>query len=101
MRQFDALLAVVRQLPAGDRRLRAVADDPSSATLDDIAILLRAHGVEEVRVLSVCDYLALTDVDPCVVWHWVLEYDGTELSKLLASDLTQAAVAEHLDRRTR
>ncbi|GAB2760723.1 hypothetical protein GCM10027020_11430 [Nocardioides salsibiostraticola] len=98
---FGALLDAVLPPRESARRLRAVADDPASATADDIAMLLLAHGVGEIKVLAVCDYLALTDIAPSVVWVWVLEFDGTELSKLLASDLTQAAIVEHLERRTR
>ena len=97
---FGALLDAVLPPPASARRLRAVADDPAWATVDDLAILLRAHGVGEIKVLAVCDYLALTDIAPSVVWAWVLEFDGTELSRLLASDLTEAAIVEHLERRT-
>lgn len=98
---FGALLEAVLPPPASDRRLRAVAADPASATADDIAVLLRAHGVGEIKVLAVCDYLALTDLAPSVIWAWVMEFDGTELSILLASDLDREAVVEHLEGRTR
>lgn len=96
MSPFAALVAAIRP-PSTDRRLRAVSMAPSIATAEDVELLLRAHGVAEPGVWAVCDYLVLSDVCPVQVWTWVMEFDGSELACLIASELDSVEVLEHLE----
>ncbi len=92
------LLTAIR--PTADHRLRRIARTPHCATSDDVDHLLRAHGVNEPKVWAVGDYLALAQIPPALVWQWVMEYDGIELTELLATDLTDAELLDHLQRGT-
>lgn len=72
----------------GARRLRQVAADPGSATLDDIELLLLAHGVPERTTWDAVDHLAVSELTAPVAWAYAMEYDGAELAQALitASD---------------
>lgn len=65
------------------RQLRRVARVPGSCTVDDIALLLRAHGVPEPRIGAALERLSVIDVSPPVAWAFAMEYDGTELADVL------------------
>ncbi len=65
------------------RRLRRVARTPGIATLDDLELLLRAHGVPERKIWSALDRLVTFGLSAPVAWAYAMEYDGTELADML------------------
>ncbi|MAS54539.1 MAG: hypothetical protein OSB43_22175 [Nocardioides sp.] len=75
------------------RRLRRVARDPSRATVADLELLVRAHGVPERLVWAVTDRFDADDLDPEQAWRWTMTQDGTELALLCASHITGRELA--------
>lgn len=65
------------------RRLRRVARMPGIATLDDLELLLRAHGVPEQKIWGALDRLVTIGLSAPVAWAFVMEHDGTELADML------------------
>ncbi len=65
------------------RRLRRVARTPSIATLDDLELLLRAHGVPEQRIWAALDGLVTIELSAPLAWAFVMEHDGTALADML------------------
>ena len=64
-------------------RLHRISRSPGRASIHDIELLLRAHGVPETKVWAALDRLNAMEVSPALAWAFVLEYDGTELCDAL------------------
>ncbi len=94
--------ALLRLSSGGEaRRLSRVAEDPSRATADDLALLVRAHGVSGQRARVVVDRLTQARMEPELVWRWTMNYDANELAGLCASRLTDRELVAVLDGRRR
>lgn len=78
------------------RRLRRVERDPRTATVADLELLVRAHGVREDRLWAVADRIEAADLDPRLVWSWTMQHDGVELALMCGSRLTHDEVRAHL-----
>lgn len=79
------------------RRLRQVAAQPGIATLGDIELVMRAHGVPERLIWGVVDRLVYGDISAPLAWAFVMEYDGTELAEVLMKMSPEADLADHFD----
>jgi hypothetical protein len=82
------------------RRLRTVEQSPEVATIEDVHLLLLAHGVTGARLRHCCLALEQLPVSPASLWGWAMEYDGVELAELLASGLPGEEIIAHLEQRT-
>jgi hypothetical protein len=82
------------------RRLRAVEREPELATIEDVHLLLVAHGVVGERLRHCGLALEQLPVPAAALWAWVMQYDGIELAELLASDLPGEEIVAHLELRT-
>lgn len=85
---------------ADARRLRSVEREPELASLEDVHLLLVAHGVIGARLRHCALALEQLPVAPETLWAWVMEYDGRELAELLACGLTGEEIVTHLEQRT-
>lgn len=79
------------------RRLRHVARHPGTTTLNDIEMLLRAHGVPEVKVWTAMDRLSGSEITPPIAWAFAMEYDGAELAEVLMTTTPGSGVGRHVD----
>ncbi|GAA4691047.1 hypothetical protein [Nocardioides nanhaiensis] len=80
-----------------DRRLRAVDQNPESATWDDVQLLLVAHGVAGERLRHTLLAVEQLPVTPAVCWAWAMEHDGVSFADLLAAGLPCYELVEHLE----
>lgn len=78
-------------------RLRRIARSPGSASIHDVELLLRAHGVPETKVWAAVDRLNAMEVSPALAWAFVLEYDGTELCDALHACHPEDELGSELD----
>ncbi len=82
------------QLGPDARRLRRVARTPGIATLNDVELLLTAHGLPATTVWATVDQLAGRGVGAPVAWAYAMEYDGVALVEALrATSASEASLA--------
>ena len=97
MLRLSSTRSRLAELAPAARRLRHVAQQPGQATSHDLELLMRAHGVAEVKAWAALDCLAASDVSPPVAWAFAMEHDGTELADALLAGPSVRGARAHVD----